>query len=344
VVITIIGILIALLLPAVQAAREAARKAACNNNLKQIGVAIHNYGTAYNVLPPGAICSEGHHLTANNQWDLRADATPASTSGNHGTSFLLQLMPYIEGDSLIMKWNFKGNVMSNAALASKEVRSFYCPSRRTGVRPGIDTDLLLDTTWGGGGTDYGGCVGRHAPFENTSQRPSNDAGMTPEPCFYPLPFTSSNDGSGNRPQRWGIFGRVNISTTFGEIRDGTSNTIATGELQRFSGSVLQTPALYTYDGWAVGGAPTGFSTGCMAYWLKDATTGLITGNFVATGGSMMNNYYFGSPGSQHPKGAHFGMADGSVQFIAETADARIFSLMGSMDDGVPVDASALIIK
>ena len=80
-------------------------------------------------------------------------------------------------------------------------------------------------------------------------------------------------------------------------------------------------------------APTLFSTGCM--YDNNA------GAFVATGGKMMNNSLFMSPGSNHSGGANFGMGDGSVRYIADTADPRIFALLGSMADDVAFDMGEL---
>ncbi len=161
--------------------------------------------------------------------------------------------------------------------------------------------------------------------------PNGGSVLTSNP-YYPTPFTATNDAPSLRV---GIFGRVNISTTFAEISDGLSKTIATGELQRLY--KMSAPTINSQDGWAIGGDPTLFTTGVMATWVRDATTGLYNSGPVTVDGMMMNNYYFGSPGSMHPKGANFGMADGSVHFISDTSDARIFALMGSMADNQPID-------
>ena len=265
VVITIIGILIALLLPAVQAAREAARRATCSNNLKQIGLALQNYGQSNKVFPPGTIFGG---TSSGGSWDVWNEAKQASGTGSHGTSFLLQVLPFIEGEAISWKWNFRTNVMGNATQAQQEIKSFYCPSRRTALRPGIDVGLPT-TTWVGGGNDYGGCLGRFAPFVNSNNQESLPPSAICVPNYYPTPFTAANDGSGaNMPQRVGVFGRINVSTTFAEIRDGASNTIAVGELQRIYDMESKESTANSHDGWAIGGSPTLFTTGGMVFSEK----------------------------------------------------------------------------
>lgn len=110
VVITIIGILISLLLPAVQAAREAARRMQCSNNLRQLGMALHNYHSALNCFPPGLACSTAKLNTAvRHTWP----------------GFLF---PYFEQGNLYDRYNFGGTVAQNAAIWKSSLAVSLCPS------------------------------------------------------------------------------------------------------------------------------------------------------------------------------------------------------------------------
>jgi prepilin-type N-terminal cleavage/methylation domain-containing protein len=316
VVITIIAILIALLLPAVQAAREAARKSQCGNNLKQIGLGLHNYTQARTVFPPGCIVSQGGYP----EFDPFGEAGPSPSVPNpHGTSWMLQILPYIEQDAIFSSWNFKTNVAGNAALAQKDIRVFYCPTRRSGIRaqdmaPGGRPRMVVDT-WTGGGTDYGGCIGSTNGWDNSTP-PTKTTN-------HKFTKTSAVGKFWNTFMLKGIF-TPNGSTMYSDILDGTSNTIMTGELQRLDGmDVVATgqdaDSRTSQDGWALGGVATSFST---------AT--------VVTGGSWhggMNNGFFESAGSSHPGGAHFGMADGSVHFLNQTINPQLLCNLGGMADG-----------
>jgi len=322
VVITIIGILISLLLPAVQAAREAARRIQCANQLKQIGLALHNYVQANKVFPPGAISgttdSDGVFTDTSDCW-----TNAAAGNGAHGTSLLLRILPQMELDNAFAQWNFGTSVTGNTKTAMLDIKSFYCPSRRTAFRTGIDnrttpTNMTLTgTSWTGGGTDYGGCAGRLAWPVGTNHEMPYDDGTT----------TSYVD-------RWGIFGQLNKSASFSSIRDGTSNTLMIGELQRITIITSSTANSNTkpyagpylsHEGWAVGGDATLFTT-AEAYAIR---------------GSMLplNNGYFASPGGEHGGMANFGLADGSVRTINNSINANVFGLLGSMADGdsTPVD-------
>lgn len=115
VVIAIIGILIALLLPAVQAAREAARRSQCTNNLAQLGLALQNYDSAHEMLPPGVVNPEGpiHNVP----------------SGYH-MSWLVQLLPYVEEQVTFRYVDFSVGVYDkkNQPVAATEISTFACPS------------------------------------------------------------------------------------------------------------------------------------------------------------------------------------------------------------------------
>lgn len=299
VVITIIGILIALLLPAVQAAREAARRMQCANNLKQIGLALHNYEQPHRCLPPGCVVSVGTY-PAFDAW------TEASTCGpgRHGTSWMIAILPYMELVNFFGGWNFAANVAGNANVAQRDISGFYCPSRRSSLRPG-DADRMLITAWTGGGTDYGGCLGAGNGWNNTSS--SSDR--------HKFANSAVNAERWNSAKVLGIF-YPNSATGFMTIKDGASNTIMTGELQRLDGS---SDTRTSQDGWALGGVATLFTTAMSE-----------TGGIYQTGG--MNNGFFESPGSDHPGGAHFSIADGSVCFLSDTTDKQLLYYLGAMAD------------
>ena len=332
----VLGVLLAMLFPAVQAAREASRRMWCLNYLMQIGLSVHNYAQAQKVFPPGTVCA-GRPKSPGNQYDVLAEAARGGP-GNCGTGLLLHILPYIEGEPTSRHWNWDVGITNsstdiapyaphcNLNLAMTDI-NFYCPSRRSALRP-EDRAMMLSPAWTGGGTDYGGCVGRHAAFSKATGYNVCDATMYYKPNFYPsllmgevvakVPEVEST--------RWGIFGRVNVCTRFDEIRDGISNTIMTGELQRITDL---TPG--SKDGWAIGGPASLFTTGAMARRSGS------TFEFVASPaeGKLMNNGFWGSPGSPHPGGANFGLADGSVCFVSESIDANVFALLGSMADGLP---------
>ena len=154
VVVAIIGVLAALLLPAVQMAREAARRSQCCNRLKQLGLALHGYTNAHDVFPPACVVSVGGYPTFD-PWTEAATAGPR----RHGTSWMVMILPYMELTNVYGNWDFSKNVAGNAVVAQRDIAAFYCPSRRKALRTG-DSSRLLVTSWTGGGNDYGACLAR----------------------------------------------------------------------------------------------------------------------------------------------------------------------------------------
>ena len=328
-VVVVVGVLLALLVQGILIVRESARRVQCTNSMKQIGLGLHNYALVNNVFPPGTICAT-EPIAPGNQYDVWAEAAQTGP-GFHGTSFLLRIMFYVGADNIARNWNFAVGISntdlgrngppSNFDIASFDVRGFYCPSRREFLRP-EDKPMMLSPSWTGGGTDYGGCAGRHAAFTLDTGYNLCDASTFYEPNYYPAPFTAEDD---TEEKRWGMFGRVNVSTTTDEIGDGTSNTIMTGELQRITDI---TPG--SKDGWAIGGPATLFTTGAMFRYDGDKLECVSSPEV----GKLLNNRFFGSPGSAHSGGANFGLADGAVLFLTDEIDPRIFALLGSMADDV----------
>ena len=323
VVVAIIAVLIALLLPAVQSAREAARRTACGNNIRQIATALLSYETANGRLPAAAIVSAGENTAACvgcwNPWSEARE--PAHAPGDaHGTSWMLEILPFIDERGRYDQWNRSVNVVGNAAVAAADVPGFYCPSRRSGIRTASGDHLNLpDSAWQAGGTDYGGSYGRLPGFERLTADDHRFLSRTS--LGDPKPFE-------------GVF-RPRTGVSLAAILDGQSNTLLVGELQRLRPAAGDTSpgrdARTSQDGWAVGGAATLFTT----------NTDPARGN---PGG--INNGFFESPGSGHQGGGFFALADGSVHFMSDSVDTAdnngVFPRLGSIRDGTIASLDAAV--
>lgn len=330
VAITIIGLLLGLLLPAVQATREAARRMQCSNNLKQMALALLAYETQNSAFPAATKTTDQAGGSCEDCFDpwFEASRDPASfTAGTkHGTSWIVEVLPFIEQKPLADQWNWQTNVRGNAALAQVDIPLLYCPSRRSGIRTGADDHLnLVDESWRGGGTDYGGCYGRLDGFENDVAdnhrfRDMSPATLTPQVPTQTAPQVSHASGLLD-----GLFHGTRAQTTTA-ARDGLSNIIMLGEMQRLRPLPGATGFAASHrtsrDGWAVGGVATLFTVSTDPHRSNP-------------GG--LNNLFFESPGSEHEGGAYVAMGDGSVRFVSEFVDAKdnaaVLPLLGSIQDG-----------
>jgi prepilin-type N-terminal cleavage/methylation domain-containing protein len=342
VVIAIIATLVGLLLPAVQSARESARRTQCGNNLKQLALGLLAFESGNGRLPlaadvrqelveyqspdvPQLVGAEDMH----DPW-TEAGASPVAGQRRSGASWILHVLPFLEEKNLYNAWNFEANVRGNAALAQTDIPGLYCPTRRGGIRAD-DQARLLDPSWTGGGTDYGGSTGRQHTFENDSAGDKHRfASVTTEvegergqvlQGPFSLPVMRKRSAAERNSSQ------LPTGFALASCRDGTSNTLLLGELQRLSPEPGDTGAVVhhrtSFDGWAVGGVATLFSAATNPVPLMNP------------GG--INNRFFMSPGSDHPGGCWFAMADGSTQFVSEFVDAKdnaaVFPLLGSMRDG-----------
>ena len=313
VVIAIIGMLVGLLLPAINAARESGRRIACMNNVKQIALALNNHISSYGYLPAGATLS---HTPVEESFDPWAEAG-SKAKGSFGWSWMLNILPFMEHQEIYNQWNFTESAGANLAVAERDVKEFYCPSRRNGMRPGDQTLSYAQITTGG--TDYGGCMGQVDGFVNATNPSGSHSFDDMEflaPAYVPLTV--------------GVF-YPNSNTTLNQITDGASHTIMVGEMQRLHppGAVPEgenNAADYmggntSADGWAFAGVGNLFDCNQAGGFDQGELGGF-------------NCPFFEAAGSEHVNGANFAYVDGSVNFFNENVDSRVYAYLGSMADGV----------
>ncbi|QEH33144.1 Type II secretion system protein G precursor [Aquisphaera giovannonii] len=326
VVIAIIAVLIALLLPAVQSAREAARRAQCINNLKQVGLAMHNYESANSSLPPGV-------------------------KGCCWGTWLNFVLPFMEGANLFNAYNFSGNNRyedlgiqngqfryagaANTTVTYTHFSAFQCPS-----------DPNANNLPNGTGIT---CHNYVVNFGNT---------ITTQPAFYLVngikipflgaPFTQmgapdSDIASGS--QQSAASGTVKLSA----ITDGLSNTLMTSEILIGSGWNLHGYSWWGYAPQFTGLYPPNSSQPDVmqgaSYCNSPNTnpqgvtcvgaTGSVGSDGTYTGLGMIN-----IPRSRHPGGVSAGMCDGSVRFIKNSVSPQIFQALSSSKGGEVLSSDA----
>ncbi len=310
------------------------RAAQCQNNLKQIGLAILNHVSAREVFPtPAVVKTIVDDPGTYNTW-AEASSLGLGTN-NHGQSWMLEILPFMEYGSLHDQWNYRLSVLGNATVSMTDIKQFYCPTRRTRLRNG-DTNFMLTTQLTGGGNDYGGCVGRMNGWKNDLANHHQFESLIPPASAQPATTAQPSPACQTLT---GIFSRCNILTKPAEIADGSSHTIMIGELQRLQATPEEVAAVSdpgdvtNYDGWALGGCATLF------------TCSTDPGHSNPGG---INNMFFESPGSDHIGGANFGMADGSIHFVNQIIDCgdnnAMFPLLGSMNDGQTMSDSGIAVE
>ena len=300
VVIAIIGILIAMLLPAVQAAREAARRLQCANHLKQQGVAFHNFHGALNGLPPSRMpCHHGSWATA--------------------------LFPYLELDSVANIWDPQLSYYAQkdpSRLA--QVKFFYCPSRRAPDGVSIDGDNPQDDGVGshtpGALGDYAAVIGpttSNYDFGSTAVGPMRHANTQ----LGPKDGDPNANCRGRRPY-W-YFDGFRLTLTFDDISDGLSQTAFMGERHVPRGK----------EGTAAGGDTSIYNSDniltCCGRWAGP-------NQLLAASPEEDFNYNFGGV---HPGVCQFLFGDGSVHAISVTTDGEVLGMLSQINDGgvIPSD-------
>ncbi|GAA4428956.1 DUF1559 domain-containing protein [Bremerella cremea] len=299
VVIAIIGMLIALLLPAVQQAREAARRMQCSNNLRQLGLGLQNFHAARGCFPSTVVDPRG-----------------AGSADNITYYWGPQLLPYMEQSQIAALYDFNTTFNSEA---NKEAVQFpipfmSCPSTPGGpilhpkFKPG-------SSGWSSWGTDY---MASHGPSVNQY---TGGFISYPQPAQYKGLFLEKVTVQGRKGNQ------------IRDVRDGTSNTIALVESaarpQMWYGRKMVPDSGTTNTG-AKYVAVCGFADPNGTYlrgWSYDETIEDEFDRYDYPGPCMVNCSNWYSIYAFHPGGANVSMVDGSVQFISETTSADIVAAL-----------------
>lgn len=307
VVIAIIAILVALLLPAVQQAREAARRTQCKNNLKQLGLALHNYHDVYMTFPPGYISHFGEWRDSNNTTfnGYPSAGTGTSSNGIAQWSWSAFILPYIDQAPAFQSLNVSGlradeslATAASQAIMSSPFSAFLCPSD---INPGIadgDRGDIQDSD----GVEYATATTNYIAMNRSG-------GIT-------VQGRASSEGL------FTVHSRVKIR----DITDGTSNTIALGErawqFTATNGAVQEPRA---------GLALMVRSSDDSA--CDDHSCGLTDGMGIVDTGLNRNTRDEQGFSSLHTGGVQFVLADGSVRFISENVDQDTLENVADRNDG-----------
>lgn len=332
VVIAIIGILVALLLPAIQAAREAARRAECSNNLKQLALGLHNYHDSLKIFPPAMINS------SRSSWRGRWRVT--------NTPVWAMLLPYMEEASIHDQWEFgaacsRSNPYGatfagpaavrtqNEDLAKNRIDALECPAHPEAGR-----------TSNAGGNWY----------VRSNQPRASYLVCTGYFIDYHADYDAYKTGA-NR-YRMGAFGN-NGAARMAEIEDGTSQTTLVGEAWGGDGFKCSSH----YGPWGLLGIHTGvhgrvvsgwavsrYTPAQWASWGRDwhinSAYRVWDSGYWCTRAQRARDRklaYAWAFNSGHPGGAQFAFADGKVQFLSEDMDYKTFCMLNYIVDGQSVD-------
>jgi prepilin-type N-terminal cleavage/methylation domain-containing protein len=300
VVITIIGILIALLLPAVQAAREAARQTQCGNNLKQMALGVHDFHSAYGGVPPLFSDGTGH------------------------ASWMVHILPYIEQQAQYDAIVTDGRqVYTLVGLPGKplntQIPAYYCPTRRS--PPQLST---IDVQRHGTGPmtigalcDYAICIGNNSPPWTNSYAESNGMGRHAVACVT----------TGTEPALKLVSWKYAI--TFAQVTDGLSNTLLIGEKHLnpdHLGDYQYGDGTFYNDDWPVSyGRFAGISYPLAVFPTDPIPINVLAGRF----GSWHSNGVCG-----------FAMGDASVQKLSPAIDSTVLEHLAVINDGHVIPAGA----
>ncbi len=336
VVIAIIGILVALLLPAVSAAREAARKMSCSNNLKQLGLAIRTYHNTYNSMPASGMYFWGRQSNNGQTW----------TNSSHGSN-LVKLLPFMEQDPLYNQLNFqdigvrRSGYGANWAPAfetktiaqSAKGRYFWSEVIPSFICPSADVDPYgrrgNEPLWAPAQGTYAFSMGSQAMPSWNNMCPNYPGNM-----FQTGPAGHGNEGRAYRVS--GAFARGMWAARFRDVTDGESQVIAMGEMLPLKSDHAADRGWAHFNSlWFATAGPVNFPV------VGLGEPGFAWGNNnppLNPRGCSHYKSWCTSQGfkSRHKGGAQFVLVDGSVQFLSENIDYVTYNRLGDRRDGGPL--------
>ena len=333
VVIAIIGILVGLLLPAVQAAREAARRMQCQNNMKQIGLAIQNFESAYRFFPPARVdAAPGFPVTE--------FGVPAPTTGTiqHGPGIFL--MPYMEQNAIYNQYDLKQSWSSaaNAAAIANQIPTFNCPSTPESGR--LDTGNVPGSTaanrWLAAASDYSIANGMNGkiglpPYSLMPAIPGYDpANPSTDATQYigsilPMSTISSFTTAMSPP-----FYNRRTKMRFSSLTDGSSNTFSwvedAGRPFQYRRSAKVSTLRASGAGWADPDSE---------FWVDGFTTDGVTSLGPCAMNCNNNNELY----AFHTGGAMAVYCDGSVRFVSAQTSIPLLAaaISASMGEVAAID-------
>lgn len=333
VVIAIIGILVALLLPAIQAAREAARRTQCSNNLKQLGLAMHNFHDTFKTFPIGQANEDNIYFSWGPYILPYIELQTVQDNMRNGGAWFgyLKSGNNAEMHSSILQvsgWQWPANHPSqnsddyrdyiridrnHGGMATEEFPAFTCPSD---ILPKEDNN-------GYGKSNYCVCVGDDSVWE----RDANTSWGSPSRMVQTGMFRLAQDNNNTKV--------VGMS----EITDGTSNTIMMGEVSD-SYRINPTTTNWMFPIWAGGNNDQGgqwrissWGRLCGPVCYINNRTWKITPVLWKNTNCHTSDYSFSS---QHPGGAQFVLGDGSVVFLQDSINTTLYGYLAAIQDGEAV--------
>ena len=333
VVIAIIGVLIALLLPAVQAAREAARRAQCTNNLKQIGLAMANYESTNGSNHTGIIVQSNR------------DESPCTSVNSH-TMFSM-ILPYMVLSTIGNSINFYVPAFG-VTVSSSGASDAWAAYQATAFLTKVNTYLCPSDQWPR--QDFRQLTTVLSAPGTNAYSPTSYAGVAGTiECLWYGYWGTTTMAYCEAIEPNGVFGK-NYTYKVADVIDGTSSTLFVGETGRYTNEPLSVFNFWNRGGYAFGDDIGGVRIQCIAYTVPSINakpTG-VTPGYIVDPFNWWNLAVYplsqreGSFGfrSYHPGGANFLVGDGTVHFIKQTMNPQIYQALGTRANGeiVPGDA------